>query len=190
MAKADKIYDIAEKLGYEGDTDGSTADAINAVSDALGFDGPHKGRITSALADLYTVVEGGGGGVDLGPLQTCPLFVDAAPVVGNTASIDDGLSFEHFKVGDTVVINYLSGNVGKIAAGATAVAFLTTEAGLQVDAYVCTVEVDGDYNLVYTTVSPWTGTVTEGQDEDGVTPWSLVIPELQNDASLFLYPHV
>ena len=62
MAKAEKIYDIAEKLGYEGDTGGNTSDAINACADALGFVGPHARRITDALSDLETVVGGGGGG--------------------------------------------------------------------------------------------------------------------------------
>lgn len=192
MAYTDKdaIYEIAEKLGYTGDEGLTTTEAVYAVASALGYTGEHDKSVALALSDLKTVVGGGGGGGDLGALQQCPLFIDVVPVVGNTASIDDGRSFENFKVGDTVIINNLNGTVEQVAAGITAVAFLATEAGLQVDAYVCTVEVDGDYNLVYTTVSPWTGTVTEGQDEGGVTPWSLVIPELQNDASLFLYPHV
>ena len=66
MAKAEKIYDIAEKLGYEGDTGGNTSDAINACADALGFVGPHARRITDALSDLKTVVGGGGGGLGAG----------------------------------------------------------------------------------------------------------------------------
>ena len=84
--KADKIFDIAEKLGYEGDTEGSTADAINAVSDALGFDGPHKSRITSALTDLYTVVGGGGG---VGPLVFSPIVRSTTlPVVDEYPSLN------------------------------------------------------------------------------------------------------
>lgn len=70
MAMADttpgKIYDIAEKLGYEGARTQSSAKGVYACADALGFVGPHARRITDALSDLKTVVGGGGGGGDLG----------------------------------------------------------------------------------------------------------------------------
>ena len=66
MAMADttpgKIYDIAEKLGYEGARTQSSAKGVYACADALGFVGPHARRITDALSDLKTVVGGGGGG--------------------------------------------------------------------------------------------------------------------------------
>lgn len=70
MAMADttpgKIYDIAEKLGYEGARTQSSAKGVYACADALGFVGPHARRITDALSDLKTVVGSGGGGVALG----------------------------------------------------------------------------------------------------------------------------
>lgn len=188
----DKLYEIAQKGGYAGDQPARWEGGIAAITSAISNETPVlRDTVVDALDDLKTVAfeGGGGGGGDLGALQYTPVFVDTAPVVSNTASFDDSRSFERFKVGDTVVIDNLNGTVAQVAAGITSVAFLATEAGLQVDAYVCTVEFDGDDNFVYTTVSPWTGTVTEGQDEGGVTPWSLVIPELQNGASLFLYPH-
>ena len=191
MDKTDKqaVYDIAAKLGYTGAEGPSVASAIYAVAQAKGYEGACEGDASQALQALYTVVGGGGGGGDLGALQYPPVFVNDVPVIGNAVSYDEGISFTRFDVGDTVAIDNLYGNVGQVAAGITAVAFLTTEAGLQVDAYVCTVEFDAHENMIYSTVTPWTGTVTEGQDEDGVTPWSLVIPELQDEASLFLYPH-
>ena len=68
MAYTDKdaIYEIAEKLGYEGARTQSSAKGVYACADALGFVGPHARRITDALSDLKTVVGGGGGGGDLG----------------------------------------------------------------------------------------------------------------------------
>lgn len=86
MAMADttpgRIYDIAEKLGYEGARTQSSAKGVYACADALGFVGPHARRITDALSDLKTVVGGGGGGGSYGPSMFECCAAQAAPVQG------------------------------------------------------------------------------------------------------------
>lgn len=147
MSKADRIYDIAEKLGYEGDTEGSTSDAINAVSDALGFVGPHEKRITSALTDLYTVVDGGGGGGDLGALTSIGIL-DAEPVVGSALS-DAGVSFTYVMLGDAVAAAASDG-LTEIACGSKAYAWLYEEdesANITATAWKVTFE-DGGHDPV------------------------------------------
>lgn len=66
MAYTDKdaIYEIAEKLGYQGDEGLTTTEAVYAVAAALGYTGEHDKSVALALSDLKTVVGGGGG--DLG----------------------------------------------------------------------------------------------------------------------------
>lgn len=170
MSKADKIFDIAEKLGYEGDTEGSTADAINAVSDALGFDGPHKGRITSALADLYTVVDGGGGGGgSLGALQNWPFIGDTAPEVGSYPPAG-ALLATGIDIGDTPVIGgFLNFHADGLAAGATMRFYASTFTA----AYIVTTDDDE----AITAVENWDGVSAVSGEED---IYEFVMPTLQN----------
>lgn len=192
MAMADttpsKVYDIAEKLGYEGARTQSSAKAVYACADALGFVGPHARRITDALSDLKTVVGGGGGGVDLGALQASPSLVTRAPVVGNEPHYDDYV-FSRYSVGDSVAIDDIaSGGPGYVAAGLTCTVLVDTSAGFQADGYVCTLQ-EGEQDFVYATVAQWGGTITVGQDDDGVTPISLIMPALQDGEMLFVHLH-
>lgn len=118
MAKAEKIYDIAEKLGYEGDTGGNTSDAINACADALGFVGPHARRITDALSDLKTVVGGGGGGGSLGALAPIEMH-GVTPEVGGSPNFWGG-GISAVGVGDSIAATALQSSAGSalVARGA------------------------------------------------------------------------
>ena len=190
MAKAEKIYDIAEKLGYEGATGGNTSDAINACADALGFVGPHEKRITSALADLYTVVGGGGGG-DLGALQPSPMLsYSAEPVVGGGP--DESLAaIWYVKVGDSVVIE---GDAdlevfpfSKYYAAGCTIAISALDAYVSsVDGYIVTLDGSGKF----ATVAAWGGTITKTAS---IIPDShdylFTMPTLSDGEHLVLYQH-
>lgn len=187
MSKADKIFDIAEKLGYEGDTEGSTADAINAVSDALGFDGPHKGRITSALADLYTVVDGGGGGVDLGQLASVGMVYNE-PTVGSSQSPSGGVS--EVRIGNALAVS--SGGAG-IMSPAYAAGLTLSTIPVSEDAACSFYVVTIDNNTgKYATVTAWDGTATKRETTlHGQPAWcfDFVMPELEQGELLYYWYH-
>lgn len=191
MTKADKIYDIAEKLGYEGDTEGSTSDAINAVSDALGFVGPHEKRITSALADLYTVVGGGGGGGDLGALQPSPMAsYSVEPVVGGGPN-ESQVAIWYVKVGDSVVIEgdadlEIFPSSAYYAAGCTiAINALDADAS-SMDGYIVTLDGSGKF----ATVAAWDGTITKTASTiPDSHDYLFTMPTLSDGERLVLYQH-
>lgn len=184
MAKAEKIYDIAEKLGYEGATGGNTSDAINACADALGFVGPHARRITDALSDLYTVVSGGGGGGDLGPLQPCPMFADAAPAVGETPDEYDG-AFYSFSVGDQTVATATNPESGIMAVNsevAAGVTIVVTMYGVGIGSKVVT-KAAGKY----ATVTNGPAITKTASAHEGYYDCSFTMPTLGDGELLVLY---
>lgn len=171
MSKADKIFDIAEKLGYEGDTDGSTADAINAISDALGFDGPHKSRITSALADLYTVVDGGGGGgVELGDLVPLPIALMEAPTIGGSIEQSNPMLPPYVAVGGKRVFDGQLQYTQKIASGLET--GIDNAAGYTLSGYVLTIAAG---TSTITAMEPWP---LESKTIDGRPCVTWVMPAL------------
>lgn len=94
MAYTDKdaIYEIAEKLGYQGDEGLTTTEAVYAVAAALGYTGEHDKSVALALSDLKTVVGGGGGGGDLGAGFEMVAFNDSNQPLGcNVYGFDGAL---------------------------------------------------------------------------------------------------
>ena len=179
MAKAEKIYDIAEKLGYEGGTGGNTSDAINAVSDALGFVGPHARRITDALSDLYTVVSGGGGGGgDLGALQMFPMHSASAPIV--TGLLPNAkLSTYSVSVGSSEVVRDFDRAPGNVAAGAVIGSLVAADKVDSIAFYSITP--NSSFQQVET-VTQLDIPVTEGETSEGYTLVSFTMPELNTEA--------
>ena len=155
MAMADttpgKIYDIAEKLGYEGARTQSSAKGVYACADALGFVGPHARRITDALSDLKTVVSGGGVGGSLGsPVEVgiytssgAPLGASVFESTGNIAflaapsslTVPSGFSYSLGNFGDS------SGTKHNIASASDVSATISYDEGQTTEAFT-------DYEIV------------------------------------------
>lgn len=192
MAMADttpsKVYDIAEKLGYEGARTQSSAKAVYACADALGFVGPHARRITDALSDLKTVVGGGGGGGDLGPLGIAA-SASGTPTVGSMAA--EGPCIAQVRVGDQLAVS--SGDGQPLSTLHYAAGLTLTTPPVQSDTVVCSAYVVTlDSNGRYATVEEWDGTITRREVTAGGNQawvWDFVMPELADGEALELFLH-
>lgn len=193
MAYTDKdaIYEIAEKLGYQGDEGLTTTEAVYAVAAALGYTGEHDKSVALALSDLYTVVGGGGGGgVTLGDMQTAPYVAYAVPEVGNSFASGQ-LDLFKLGVGDAVAIDTLTIGSGMfsvpcVAAGVTLVFPGLTAAADIIAAYACTY--DGTLSK-YGTVTPLNLAITREAMPDfpDGSFYSFVMPEMEADTYLVVY---
>ena len=168
MTKADKIYDIAEKLGYDGDTDGSTVDAINAISDTLGYSGTHQQRISGALVDLNTVV--GGGGSDLGDLVPVPRALMETPTIGGSIEQANPMLPPYVAVGGKRVFDGQLQYTQKIASGLEA--GIDNAAGYTLSGYVLTIAAG---TSTITAIEPWP---LESKTIDGRPCVTWVMPAL------------
>ena len=82
MKKTEVLYEIAQKLGYEGGQPATVSDAIEAITVALGGSAGDDDTISGELNDLCTVVTSGGGGVTLGnPFVMCVYTDDEGPLI-------------------------------------------------------------------------------------------------------------
>ena len=197
MAMADttpgKIYDIAEKLGYEGARTQSSAKGVYACADALGFVGPHARRITDALSDLKTVVGSGGGGGSYGPSMVEYAYSQNAPIVGNAISLTWG-AWRAYAGSSLVYSTSISGTYSSgivmLATGLTidSVPFPTT--ATTCDVYAVTKDAGGDVataRLLDITLTRH-DTTYHGQ---AAYYWSFVINEgdLEDGEFVVLRPH-
>ena len=192
MAMADttpsKVYDIAEKLGYEGARTQSSAKAVYACADALGFVGPHARRITDALSDLKTVVGGGGGGVDLGPLASVGMVYNE-PTVGSSQSPSGGVS--EVRIGNALAVS--SGGAGIMSPAYAAGLTLSTVPSPAEDVVCSFYVVTMDNNTgKYATVTAWDGTSTKRETtlySGAAWVWDFVMPELEQGELLYYWYH-
>ena len=132
------------------------------------------------------------GGASFGSLQYVPIEFVEPEINGETTGTMNIFSISS---GDTVIAG---GNAyfpigSPVAAGLTAVSLAESQY-TECDAYVCSV----DENYLYTSVTPWDGTVTVGSvEQQGETyaTYTLTVPELDFDPEtytgecLVLYVH-
>lgn len=182
MAMADttpsKVYDIAEKLGYEGARTQSSAKGVYACADALGFVGPHARRITDALSDLKTVVGGGGGGGgDLGDLVPLPIALMAAPTIGGSIEQSNPMTPPYVAVGGKKLFDGQLQYTQKIASGLEV--GINNDAGYTLSAYVLTMA-SGTQTI--TAMEPWP---LESKTIDGHMLATWVMPALASSDTEF-----
>lgn len=193
MAYTDKdaIYEIAEKLGYQGDEGLTTTEAVYAVASALGYTGEHDKSVALALSDLKTVVGGGGGGGSYGPsMVEYGLTFSAAPSVGNYPAVTWGAVKAY--AGDSLVFEanpsktYPTGV--KFATGIT-VETQPFPDNFECGVYAATVS-DNSYATVRQIEIEYTShpTVIQGMSAQY---WTFTIAEgdLEDGEFVVLYPH-
>jgi hypothetical protein len=190
MAYTDKdaIYEIAEKLGYQGDEGLTTTEAVYAVASALGYTGEHDKSVALALSDLNTVVGGGGGGVDLGPIGTAA-GASGTPEVGKMSA--ESPCIAEARVGDQLAVT--SGDGQPLSTSHFAAGLTLTTPPVQSDTVVCSAYVVTlDSNSKYATVKEWDGTVTRREVTAGGSQawvWDFVMPELAEGEAIELFLH-
>ena len=221
MTIADAFNEIAAAQGGEPNYSGTIAAAIDAVNDALaGSDQPSAQTIEGAVRLLGQHIGGSvsgtieitenGEGVDVaqyayadvnvsgggsfGPLQFVVLEYDL-PTVGNMRS--GAPQIFSLDGGGTVFAQGIGSIFTPIAAGLTAVSYSEAQY-TECDAYVCGTVLNEYDEPVYTSVTPWEGTVTVGSMEqvgETFATYTLTVPELDFDPEtmtgecLVLYVH-
>lgn len=193
MTIASAFNEIAVAQGGTASKSGTIAGAIDALTDALaGSDVQSPDTIEGAVRLLGQHIggdggDGGDGGGSFGSLQNVCIS-ENLPSIGEDAFAVVNIS--EIINGSTVIAQ---GITGPVAAGLTAISS-GAEQFTECDAYVCGV----DENNLYTTVTPWDGTVTVGSVEiAGATyaTYTLTVPELDFDPEtltgeyLVLYVH-
>lgn len=184
MTIASAFNDIAVAQGGTAKS-GTISGAIDALNDALaGSDQQAASTIEGAVRLLGEHIGGGG---SFGPLQNIVLVVSTMPEVGDEMTGENHM----YSIGSGGTV-YAQGNLYNpisvnVAAGLTAVVYSNAEDTV-CDAYVCSVDDD----FLYTSVTPWNGTVTIGSmEQEGETyaTYTLTIPEMNTGERLVLYAH-
>ena len=150
-------------------------------------------KIAAAIDNLTEHI---GGGASFGPLQSVVIGNDLPAIGDEFMAYPQVLSISS---GGTMIAggNTYSPISTPIAAGLTAVSFAEAQY-TECDAYVCGVEPNEEDTSVYTSVTPWDGTVTVGSIEqwgNQSATYTLTVPELDHDPEtgtgeyLVLYVH-